>query len=102
MILSHVVFPGGGSGKGRAVAQRFLTQPRQVPSGQSQQGKWFLVYFGAAVFPPESDFSCTSTGEKVSCLKISFMCCAILKSNYTWPTNESPRWFGLIFISSLL
>lgn len=42
--------------KGKVVLRWFLMQPCTVPNGQSEWGKWFLVYFGAAVFPPESDF----------------------------------------------
>lgn len=102
MILTHVVFPGGGSVKGRFIAQQLLMQPREVPSGQSEQGKWFLVCFGAAVFPPESDFIMHFHGGKVRCLKISFMCRAILKPNYAWRTHESLHWFGLISTSFLL
>ena len=41
--------------KGRIAGQLFLTQPCRVPKGESEQGKWFLVFFGAAVSPQKSD-----------------------------------------------
>lgn len=87
--------------KGGAVVWLILMQLCKGPNGQSRQGKWFLVYFGAALFPQESDFIMLFHRGK-SGLKISLICCAMLNSDCAWFTNESPCWLGFIFISFLL
>lgn len=56
MILTHVAFPGGGSGKRASCPTVVLSAALHSSQWAIKRGKWFLVYFGAAVFPPESDF----------------------------------------------
>lgn len=48
-----------------------LSAAQQGPNGPSEPGKWLLICFGAAAFPPENDCVMLFHRRKVSVLKIS-------------------------------
>lgn len=100
MTLTHVVSPGGGSSE-EECGLLFSGQPSRVAHKYSAQEKCFSSVVGSDDFLKKVTLSCYSMRGKVSSLKVSRICCVILKSHHTSKMSHHAGLPLILFFSLL-